>query len=59
MKNKWVLLAIVAGCLGGGFITANSIDALKSYSTIIAAGSGFIGAIVAFLVNKANAKPEA
>lgn len=56
MKNKWVLLAIVAGCIGGGFGVANLIDILKPYSTIIVAGSGFIGAVVAFLIDKANTK---
>lgn len=59
MKNKWVLLAIITGCVGGGLATANLIKALKPYAPIITAGSGFIGAVIAYLINKANNKPAA
>ena len=56
--NKWVLLAIGAGCAAGGLATANLLEVLKPYTALITAGSGFIGAVVAFLIAKANKPAE-
>jgi len=57
MNKKWLVIAtILAGSIGGGFATANLIEALKPYAPIITAGTGFIGAVVAFLVAKTNNK---
>ena len=57
-KTQWIWFALVAGSAGGGFLTASMIEALKPFTNIISAGSGFLGAIVAYFIAKANAPKE-